>query len=201
MSDLTDAILGRRTSKPALYSSQIPDPQIIRESIELARHAPNHHRTEPARFYLLDSVRIKKIGKLFGEIVAGDQSDPALIERGKKKSKEWGNAPGLLIITCLTNKDCELVQKNPAVIDEDYATCSCICQNLLLLLENKGIATKWSTGAVWEHPDFAKTIHMVSPENERVVGLIFYGYSTEKLPARPLAPLKNHLKDFISEEN
>ena len=34
MSDLTDAILGRRTSKPALYSSQIPDPQIIRESIE-----------------------------------------------------------------------------------------------------------------------------------------------------------------------
>ena len=24
MSDLTDAILGRRTSKPALYSSQIP---------------------------------------------------------------------------------------------------------------------------------------------------------------------------------
>ena len=62
----------------------------------------------------------------------------------------------------------------------------------------KKIATKWSTGAVWKHPDFAKTIHMVSPENERVVGLIFYGYSTQKLPARPLAPLKNHLKDFIS---
>ena len=39
---------------------RIPDPQIIRESIELARHAPNHHRTEPARFYLLDSVRIQK---------------------------------------------------------------------------------------------------------------------------------------------
>ena len=29
----------------------------------------------------------KKIGKLFGEIVAGDQSDPALIERGKKNPK------------------------------------------------------------------------------------------------------------------
>ena len=91
-----------------------------------------------------------------------------------------------------------LSEKNPAVIDEDYATCCCICQNLLLLLENKGIATKWSTGAVWKHPDFAKTIHMVSPENERVVGLIFYGYSDQKPSARPLVPLKNHLKDFIS---
>ena len=105
-----------------------------------------------------------------------------------------------MIITCLTNKDCELVKKNPAVIDEDYATCSCICQNLLLLLENKGIATKWSTGAVWEHPEFAKTIHMVSPENERVVGLIFYGYSTQKLPARPLAPLKIILKILFQKK-
>ena len=98
-------------------------------------------------FYLLDSDRIQKIGKLFGEIVAGDLSDPSLVERGKKKSKEWGHAPGLLIVTCLTEINSELVRKNPEVADEDYATCCCICQNLLLLLANCGIATEmeyWS---------------------------------------------------------
>ena len=90
MSDLTSAILKRRTIKPSLYSDRIPDPEIIRKNIEISRHAPNHHRTEPARFYLLDSDRIQKIGKLFGEIVAGDLSDPSLVERGKKKIKRMG---------------------------------------------------------------------------------------------------------------
>ena len=60
------------------------------------------------------------------------------------------------------------------------------------------IATKWSTGAVWKHPDFAKTINMISSQNERVVGLIFYGYSDQKPSARALIPIENHLKDFTS---
>ena len=82
------------------------------------------------------------------------------------------------------------------MIEEDYATCCCICQNLLLLLENNGIATKWSTGPVWEHVKFAETIGLASSENERVVGLIFFGYSEQKLPARTLIPLNDHLKDY-----
>jgi nitroreductase len=200
MPELTDAILGRRTSKPATFSKDPPDPKIIRKCIEIARNAPNHHRTEPARFYLLDSERIQKIGQLFGEVVAGDRSDPALIERGKKKSKEWGNSPGLLIVTCLTDRDSELVKKKPEVIDEDYATCSCICQNLLLLLEDQGIATKWSTGAVWKHSEFPQAIKMISPESERVVGLIFFGFAKEKPPTRPLRPLNDHLKDFTLDK-
>ena len=196
MSELIEAILKRRTKKPSTFSEKIPDPSIIRECVKLSRHAPNHHRTEPARFYLLDSKRIQKIGKLFGEIVAQDRSDPQLIERGKKKAQEWGNAPGLLIITCHTDRTSELVQKKPAVIEEDYATCCCICQNLLLLLENKGIATKWSTGPVWEHSKFPKAIGLSSIEHEYVVGLIFFGYSQQELPARSLIPLNDHLKDY-----
>lgn len=196
MSDLIEAIVKRRTIKPSTFSQKIPDHSIIRECIKLSRHAPNHHRTEPARFYLLDSKRIKKVGQLFGEIVAQDRSDPQLIERGKKKAHEWGNAPGLLIVSCHTDRTSELVQKKPTVIEEDYATCCCICQNLLLLLDNKGIATKWSTGPVWEHPKFAETIGLSSTENERIVGLIFFGYSQHELPPRQLMPLSNHLKDY-----
>ena len=196
MSDLTSAILNRRTTKPSLYSDRIPDPEIIRKNIEISRHAPNHHRTEPARFYLLDLTEFK-IGKLFGEIVAGDLSDPSLVERGKKKSKEWGHVPGLLIVTCLTEINSELVRKNPEVADEDYATCCCICQNLLLLLANYGIATKWSTGAVWKHPEFAKTINMISPQNERVVGLILWLFRS-KTVRTSFVPIENHLKDFTS---
>ena len=196
MSDLVDAILGRRTIKPSTYSENIPDPKMIRKLVDIARHAPNHHRTEPARFYLLDSDRIQKVGQLFGEIVAKDGSNPQLVERGKKKASEWGNAPGLLIITCHTDRNSELVQKKPEIIDEDYATCCCICQNLLLLFEKENIAAKWSTGPVWEHKDFARTIDLLSPPHERVVALLFYGYAEQKPRARILSHINKSLTDY-----
>lgn len=195
---IKELILRRKTSKPVTFSDRIPDPSLVRELIETGRHAPNHHRTEPARFYLLNQERIKEVGRLFGEVVAGDGSEPALIERGKKKAREWGNSPGLLIVTCHTDPDSELARKKPAVIEENYATCSCICQNILLLFESEGISSKWSTGPVFEHPDFSQVIGMQSPQCEKVVALLFYGYSETGLPERTYSPLDSHLRDFTA---
>lgn len=194
--ELKELILKRRTSKPVNFSAQKPNPALIRELIETARHAPNHHRTEPARFYLLDAERIAEVGRLFGEVVAGDGSDLKLVERGKKKEREWGCAPGLLIVTCHTDLDSELARKKPTVIEENYATCSCICQNLLLLFENEGISSKWSTGPVFDHPEFTDAIGMMEPDCEQVVALLFYGYSESALPQRAYLPLEDHLRDY-----
>lgn len=193
---LAEIIQRRRTRKPVQFSKAPPSRDLMKTLIDIARHAPNHHRTEPARFYLLDRERIEKVGKLFGKYVAGDGKNALLNEKGQRKTKEWGEAPGILVITCHTERASELFRKNPSVEDEDYATCSCICQNLLLLLESENIASKWSTGAVWKHPEFSDTIDMLNPRSERVVGLIFYGYSDQQVPARSLLPLKNHLQDF-----
>jgi nitroreductase len=190
---LAAIIKNRRTRKPALFTKTPPPRKLIQELIEIARHAPNHHRTEPARFYLLDQLTIQKLGKLFGEVLSKDSDNPVLVEKGKRKSTEWGEAPGVLILTCLTDKTSDLIKKNPSVIDEDYATCACIGQNLLLLFESENIASKWSTGPVWEHSDFAETIGMIKPESERVIGIFFYGYSEQKVPPRQLTPLNNHL--------
>ena len=194
---LSHLILERRTRKPKNFKEAPPSSQVT-QLIDIARHAPNHHRTQPARFYLLDSQKIKQVARLFGEVVQGDKSSPALIERGKKKEQEWSMAPGLLIVTCQTDKDSELVRLNPDVVEEDYATCCCICQNLLLLFEAEGIATKWSTGKVWEHPEFADCVGITEPSMERVVALLFYGYSNDKIPNRSLANLSEHLRDCNS---
>jgi len=194
---LSHLILERRTRKPKSFNGAPPSSQVT-QLIDIARHAPNHHRTQPARFYLLDSQKIKQVARLFGEVVQGDKSSPALIERGKKKEQEWSMAPGLLIVTCQTDKDSELVRLNPDVVEEDYATCCCICQNLLLLFEAEGIATKWSTGKVWEHPEFAGCAGITKPSMERVVALLFYGYSDEEIPIRSLANLSEHLRDYCS---
>jgi nitroreductase len=194
---LSHLIVGRRTRKPKNFKGA-PSPNQVTKLIDIARHAPNHHRTQPARFYLLDSDKIKQVARLFGQVVQGDKSSPALVERGKKKEEEWSLAPGLLIVTCHTDKDSELVKLNPDVIEENYATCCCICQNLLLLFEAQRIASKWSTGKVWEHPEFANCVGITKPSMERVVALLFYGYSDDKIPNRSLANLSEHLRDYNS---
>jgi len=192
---LSSIIRSRRTKKPVFFKDA-PDSEEIRNLIEIARNAPNHHRTEPARFYLLDPLRIQAVGKQFGEITRGDGTDPQLIKKGEKKEKEWSQTPGLLIVTCYSDPSSTLASKYPDSTQEDYATVSCICQNLLLLMEAKGISAKWSTGPVWKHKNFHKTIGIQYPNFEKVVALLFYGYSTTNVENRTLSPLDDHLVDF-----
>lgn len=194
--DLERLISSRRTSKPSWFNGQEPDHAAVRNAIDVARKAPNHHRTEPARFYLLDKSRIKEVGRLFGEIVAGDSPDEFLSERAAKKTEEWGSSPGLIVVTCFTDHSSELVAGKPAVIEEDYATCACICQNLLLLLHNLGFAAKWSTGPAWKHPDFRKVVGIPNaPPDERVIALIFYGHTEKTAPSPTYAPIEMKLSD------
>ena len=87
---LAEIIKKRRTRKPVLFSQKPPSKELIKSLIDVARHAPNHHRTEPARFYLLNADKIKQVGHLFGETIAKDKEDPILIEKGKRKTKQTG---------------------------------------------------------------------------------------------------------------
>ena len=189
---LNELIKKRRTRKPIYFDTKVSS-EIIEYLIDIARNAPNHHRTEPARFYILDSQRIRKVGKLFNEVISGDSSDSALIEKGLRKEKEWGNSTGLLVITSYTDENSLLIRKNPTVVQENYATTCCIIQNLLLLFESNNISAKWSTGPVWGHPSFPPTIGMKDPQKEKVVALIFYGVSNLKAQIRTLSPLNNFI--------
>ena len=112
---LVELIKKRRTRKPIYFDAKVSS-ETIEYLIDVARNAPNHHRTEPARFYILDCERIRKVGKLFKEVISGDSIDPALVEKGLRKEKEWGNSTGLLVITSYTDENSLLLRKNPTVV-------------------------------------------------------------------------------------
>ena len=194
---LADLIKNRRTRKPITFTSSVPT-SLVTKLIDTARYAPNHHRTEPARFYLLNREKILKLAKLFGETIRGDKKESSLVEKAKKKEREWSHATGLLVITSYSDHDSILVRKNPQVIEENFATTCCIIQNLLLLFENFKIAAKWSTAGVWQHPEFTRTVKIKNPTCEKLVGFIFYGYSEIPSTIRNLSPLSDHLIDFTN---
>lgn len=161
LQQLAKRIRERRTVN--LYAQQPVDRQLILDAIEVARWAPNHHVTEPWHFYLLGEKTIERSVALTRTIVTERKGE----KKGDFKAAAAAQRPGWLVITCSRSAD-ELRQQ------EDYASCCCAIQNLLLYLSTAGLGAKWSTGPITRDSRFFELLDIDS-DNELIVGLIFYG--------------------------
>jgi nitroreductase len=160
--EFEEVIRGRRTIN--LYLQTRVPGQLVRNAIDAAIWAPNHHLTEPWSFYLLGPDTIALCIDLLRQIVTEKNSARA----AEFKAKAWSEKPGWLVVTCRISDD-ELRQR------EDYAACSAAVQNVMLFLWNAGVGTKWTTGDITRDPRFSDIVGL-DPDREFVVGLIWYGY-------------------------
>ena len=159
---LGERIRGRRTTK--LFLRQPVSRKLILEAIEVARWAPNHHLTEPWHFYLLGEKAIAAAVELT-RIVVTERKDASI---GEFKAKSAAERPGWLVVTCDKSSDALLQQ-------EDYASCCCAVQNLMLYLSEAGVATKWATGPITRDQRFYDLLGIDS-DAAFIVGLVWYGY-------------------------
>ncbi len=156
-------IRGRRTIDQYL---ELPVPEeLVREAIDAARWAPNHHVTEPWHFYLLGPECVGQCLDLCQDIVTAKKGP----EAGAFKRESWSKKPGWLLMTCRRSPDDELLER------EDYAACSAAMQNFMLYLWKAGVGTKWTTGPITRDPRLASIVGF-DAEKEFVVGLTWYGY-------------------------
>ena len=157
-----ERIRGRRTVK--LYLQTPVDRKLVVDAIDVARWAPNHRLTEPWHFFILGSETIEKCVELT-RVVVTERKDADV---GEFKARSAAAIPGWLVVTCATSDD-ELQQR------EDYASCCCAIQNLMLYLSEAGVATKWSTGPITRDARFFELLGIDAAE-QFVVGIIWYGY-------------------------
>jgi nitroreductase len=160
---IAERIRTRRTTK--LFLRQKVSKRLIREAIEVARWAPNHHLTEPWHFYLLGPDTIEACAKLIGDLVRETKGDEELAAFKERSARSM---PGWLLVTCRRSDD-ELRER------EDYAAVCCAIQNLTLYLAEADVACKWTTGLVTRDQRLFDLIGIDAAE-EFVVGLIWYGY-------------------------
>jgi len=165
MTFISELIASRRT----IYDFKMdPVPvEKIKEAIDVARWAPNHHLTEPWHFYLLGTESIKSVIELNTQIILEKSGE----EAANAKQQRWSKIPGWLVVTCDKSADKHQMQ-------EDYAACCCAIQNMMLYLWSENIGVKWSTGKVTCDPRFYDLL-WVDQNAETVVGLFWYGYAEE----------------------
>jgi nitroreductase len=178
---LAERIRGRRSTN--LFLKQKVSKKLIRDAVELARWAPNHHLTEPWRFYVQGAQAIDAGIELIRDNAA-KKKDAAY---GDFKAESARAIPGWLVVTCKKSDD-EVLQR------EDYAACCCAIQNLMLYLSEAGVATKWTTGEITRDARFHRVLGS-DPDQSFIVALIWYGYP-KVLPTQSRQPLESILTEL-----
>jgi nitroreductase len=157
-----DLIRSRRTIN-FFRPDPVPD-SLIREAIDVARWAPNHKLTEPWHFYILGNQTLTQVKNLITEIKSTGQSES--VRDGVRKRLEA--IPGWLVVSCKKSAD-------PQTQMEDYASCSCAVQNMMLYLWSAGVGVKWTTGKIIRDDRFFRILNL-EDSSEMIVGLFWYGY-------------------------
>ncbi len=175
-----EVLRGRRTINLFL---QTPVPgKLVRAAVEAATWAPNHHVTEPWRFYQLGAATIAACVNLVRTIVTAKKDEKA----AEFKAKSWAEKPGWLVVTCRKSDD-EIMQR------EDYAACAAAVQNFMLYMWKAGVGSKWTTGDITRDPRFFEIVG-IDADAENVVGLIWYGY-----PKLTPAQQRSSVDDVLQE--
>jgi nitroreductase len=163
MTSLSELVRARRTTK--VFGAEPVDRATIAALLELARWAPNHHLTNPWRFYVLGPAALARLKEAAGpEAAAKLDRAPTLIAVGATQSGE-----------------------DPVQDEEDLLASGCAAFLVLLGAEDRGLAGYWRTPAVLRTPEGRSAAGV--PEDERVLGLIHLGPPRQdKEPPERLPP-------------
>ena len=156
--------LVRERRTVALFKPEAPPRELLLAALDAARWAPNHHLTEPWRFYLLGSRALRAMIDIVEELTLARRGAGA----AKTRRKLLEAVPQWMAVTCRRSEDAFRER-------EDYGACCCAIQNFMLCLWESGLACKWSTGAVTRDERFYGLLG-AEPQAETVVGLFSIGY-------------------------
>jgi nitroreductase len=158
---IDELIRTRRTHKS--FQAEAVPRDVVEELVELARWAPNHHRTNPWRFRVVGPEALARLKDASG-------ADAPKLDR----------APTLIAVSASLSGD--LVQD-----EEDVCATASAIYALLLAAHARGLAGYWRTPAALRTR--AGRVALGIPNGERVLGLVHLGRPRGEPPPPDRAPV------------
>jgi nitroreductase len=150
-----EAIRARRTLKA--FTDAPVAAELVGELLELAVLAPNHHETEPWRFWVVGRRTLEAISDATGD-------------------KKLLRSHTAIVVGVARSDDAQTAE-------EDYAAVACAIQNIMLAARGRGLASFWRTPGVLPRPEVARILDV--PEDVRLIGVVHLGLPGEPFPPRP----------------
>lgn len=178
--DFAELTQSRRTVQQ--FAATGIEDHLVEEALRLSLWAPNHRTTWPWAYYWTGPETRRHLADLSVELKSVRET---LSEVKKAALRDSVLNPSHLIFLGLRKSE-------PKLEHEDFATLSCSVQIATTWLWEKGIGTKWSTGAFTMHPRTYEILG-VDPGKVQLEGALMIGLAaqTPKTPERP--PLSQHL--------
>ncbi len=176
----TFEIIKQRRSIGKMTGEQ-PTREQIERILEAATHAPNHHKTEPWRFFVLGGKARVELGEIMRASLASRMtettSDKARALLDKERNKPL-RSPIVIVVAAEH-------PMQPGVLDiENVEAVSAAVQNMLLTIEEIGLAAQWRTGDAAYDPRVKQWLGL-TPE-DHIVAFLYLGYPaiprTERRP-------------------
>jgi nitroreductase/YHS domain-containing protein len=173
-------LIRRRRSIPKFTGVPVPR-AVVEHMLEAATWAPNHHLTEPWRFFVLEGeakVQFAELRRAFRLELFRDPASPPAQAAAGKIFAETSTTPAIIVVTTRVSAD-------PALTDDDFAATMCAVQNMLLVALDEGVGTYLRTGGFIHDVRLRAFLNL--PPDRRVAAVIYAGYPAV-VPERRRAP-------------
>ena len=172
--NVSDAIAQRRSIK------KFQNRPITREEIDALLDAgvlaPNHHLTQPWRFYVLGPDARRRYGLALGERKARKLPDPDAANAVREKTAtEHVAFPAFIAVAMV-------LDEKPETREEDYAAVMQAVGNIMLAAVERGLGTHMRTGAVMDDPAARAAVGV--RDGERIVAMLSVGVPAEVPPPK-----------------
>ncbi|GCF06663.1 nitroreductase family protein [Dictyobacter arantiisoli] len=180
-SSISEIIKQRRSI--GKMTDQVPTRAQIELILEAATHAPNHHKAEPWKFFVLAGEARRELGSVMAQTLIarqklkGQEVPQAVIEKEQQKPMR---SPIIIAVAAE-----HPTQNNVLQIENIEATAAAV-QNMLLVAAELGLAAIWRTGDAAFDPAVKQWFGLV-PEDE-IVAFFYLGYpASQPMEREPLA--------------
>jgi nitroreductase len=148
----------------------------IERILEAATHAPNHHKVEPWKFFVLAGKAREELGAIMQESLReslaastkqlSDEQVQAILNKERSKPLR---SPVLIVVVAEHPHD-------PKIVDiENVAATAAAIQNMLLTAEEMGLAAMWRTGNAAYDPHVKKWLGLSAEDH--IVAIIYLGFA------------------------
>ncbi len=181
--ELLTLIKSRRSVMPTNYSEEKISQEELQKILESANWAPNHKRTEPWRFKIIDGKGKQRLADfMVGKYL---ENTPPEAQSDRKKSA--------IIEKCLLSDKIILIcMKTSHQLPEweELAAMSMAVQNMWLMCTVMGIGSYWSSpGAISKMKEFVEL-----EDDENCWGLFYMGKRKEPLQESNRKPIEEKIQ-------
>jgi nitroreductase len=157
----------------------------IEQILEAGTHAPNHHNTQPWRFFVLAGDARAQVGAIMAESflaragnLVGEKGQAAL----DKERTKLLRAPVVIAVAA------EYPRQSNVVEIENVEAVAAAVENMLLVAEELGLAAMWRTGDAAYDPRVKAWLGL-APE-DHIVAFLYLGYAAIPHQKRQPIPIE-----------